>query len=181
MYNNLGFLLSFLIYFISLVVADEPSLITVENPKANQVLSPNQQLMIQYTVHGVSNGELSISLLSLLTWLAVPNYPSSMDAIFKWSQPNNTIQLKASGGLETNAIAGGRDKIYIHRWKLPGCRFFKRYLPSEWSFSLVFDPNYPEPTNNISLGPRQQVITVPIGVNFNLTAMEDRHHKGCSI
>lgn len=129
--------------------------------------------------------------LFLLATIPPPNYPSSMDIMFKWVQNNNTqqvIQLKASGGLDTDAVAGGRDKIYIHRWKLPSCKFFRRYLPTDWTFSLVFDPHYPETTsNNITspvhalapMGPKQSAITIPVSISFNITAMDNKHIKGC--
>lgn len=86
-------------------------------------------------------------------------------------------------------MASGNSKVYNHRWKLPNCHFFRRYMPSEWSYSLVFDPQYPDPVaNNMSqpahtplvpLGPKQSQITIPISIMFNATAMADSHHKGC--
>lgn len=118
-----------------------------------------------------------------------PNYPSSLDVYFKWAQSNQNIQLKAASGLVTDVMASGNSKVYNHRWKLPNCHFFRRYMPSEWSYSLVFDPQYPDPVaNNMSqpahtplvpLGPKQSQITIPISIMFNATAMADSHHKGC--
>lgn len=127
----------------------------------------------------------------------IPNYPSSLDVYLKWTQDNQNIQLRAVSGLVTAAMAGGNNKVYNHRWKLPNCHFFKRYMPSEWSFSLVFDPQYPaikitaaaaSVANNtskpahtplIALGPKQSQIIIPISFHFNVTAMADSHHKGC--
>lgn len=115
----------------------------------------------------------------------------------KWTHDNQNIQLRAVSGLLTAAMAGGNNKVYNHRWKLPNCHFFKRYMPSEWSFSLVFDPQYPaikvkaaatSVANNtskpahtplIALGPKQSQIIVPISFRFNATAMADSHHRGC--
>jgi hypothetical protein len=127
----------------------------------------------------------------------IPNYPSSIDVYLRWTQGNRNIQLRAASGLLTAAMTGGNNKVYNHRWKLPNCHFFKRYMPSEWSFSLVFDPQYPAieiadaamyAASNISkpahtplvaLEPKQSKITIPISFYFNATAMADSHHKGC--
>lgn len=110
-----------------------------------------------------------------------------MNVYFKWTQNNqNTIEFKAASGLVTDPAVGRNSKVYSYRWKLPNCHFFKRYMPSEWSFSLVFDPNYPandtfKPMHSsvVALGPKQTPFTIPISVSFNATAMEDSHHKGC--
>ncbi|KAG2212760.1 hypothetical protein INT46_010720 [Mucor plumbeus] len=128
---------------------------------------------------------------------SIPNYPSSIDVYLRWTQGNQNIQLRAASGLLTAAMAGGNNKVYNHRWKLPNCHFFKRYMPSEWSFSLVFDPQYPaiktadaamyaasntsKPAHTplVALGPKQSKITIPISFYFNATAMADSHHKGC--
>ncbi|KAK4519403.1 RNA methyltransferase tRNA(m5U54)methyltransferase [Mucor velutinosus] len=157
-------------------------LVTITNPKANQILIPSQQLIFQYTVNGASSNGTSRPN-------PAPNYPSSLDVYFKWTQNSQNIQLKAASGLATDVVAGGSSKLYNHRWKLPNCRFFRRYMPSEWSYSLVFDPQYPDPAaNNMSkpvhtplvpLGPKQSQITIPISILFNATAMADSHHKGC--
>jgi hypothetical protein len=128
----------------------------------------------------------------------VPNYPSSLDVYFRWtSNKNNTeqpISLTAASGLSTTPFAGGaRDKTYTYHWKLPNCHFFKRYLPSDWSFTLVFESQYPETTASRTvssnknsttiepLGPEQTAITIPISINLNSTASDDHHpkHKGC--
>lgn len=65
-HNKITFLLGvFLVYLLSVVAADEPTtnaLISVENPKPNQVLAPGQQLMIQYTVHSAS-GKLFYTII----------------------------------------------------------------------------------------------------------------------
>ncbi|GAN08602.1 hypothetical protein MAM1_0214d08117 [Mucor ambiguus] len=170
---------------IAVAVADEATtntLVTITNPKANQMLIPSQQLILQYTAHGVpSNGTSRPN--------PAPNYPSSLDVYFKWTQNSQSIQFKAASGLATNVMAGGNSKVYNHRWKLPNCHFFRRYMPSEWSYSLVFDPQYPDPAaNNMSkpahpplvpLGPKQSQTTIPISISFNATAMADSHHKGC--
>ncbi|KAL9553606.1 hypothetical protein MBANPS3_003201 [Mucor bainieri] len=185
MYNIIRFIALLLAVITTVAVADEATtnaLVTITNPKVNQMLIPSQQLILQYTINGVSSNGTNRPN-------PTPNYPSSLDVYFKWSQNNQNIQFKAASGLTTDAMAGGSSKVYNHRWKLPNCHFFRRYMPSEWSYSLVFDPQYPDPAaNNMSkpahaplvpLGPKQSQLTIPIAILFNATAMADSRHKGC--
>lgn len=127
-----------------------------------------------------------------------------MDVIFRWSEKNNTqrapIEFFALNGLNTDPYPTGlKNQVYSHRWKLPNCHFFRRYMPSEWSFSFIFQFKYPEIKNNttpfvvstandnpnkqhtvmvVPLGTEQSSMTVPIDIFFNATLMAD-HHKGC--
>ncbi|KAI8640870.1 hypothetical protein BD408DRAFT_403862 [Parasitella parasitica] len=170
---------------MTLATADETAtnaLVSVTNPKENQMLVPGQQLVLQYTINGVptNNGAPRTD--------PTPNYPSSLDVFLKWTQNNQNFQLKAAGGLVTAARADGNNRVYNHPWKLPNCHFFRRYMPSEWSFSLVFDPQYPATANNmptsahtslVALGPKQAQIIVPIAIKFNATAMAESRHSGC--
>lgn len=129
----------------------------------------------------------------------ITNYPNFLKMNLRWTSKNNTnnvpIELTALSNLNADSSAGGlKNIVYTQKWKLPNCHFFKRYLPSDWSFSLVFEPEYSDlplitPTNNnstkhhastiVPLGPQQAVITIPINVSFNATLMDDAHHKGC--
>lgn len=116
-----------------------------------------------------------------------------MDVIFRWTEKNATSRQNefiALNGLNTDPYPGSlKNQVYSHRWKLPNCHFFSRYLPSEWTFSLIFQTHYPEihsvVTNTtkkyvvVPLGPKQANITLPISVFFNATLMVDPHHKGC--
>lgn len=198
---------------VSAVSADT-TLVTITNPVNNQVLIPNQQVIVQYTINGVP-GQCKYLIMFipsalyihfLLKYTAYPpkeiiNYPNSLKMEFKWVSKNNTstapIQLTALSGLSAEPSAGGLKNVtYSHRWKLPNCHFFRRYMPSEWSFSIVVEPQYaadlppPPSTNNIAtkkhaaaviipLGPKQPVITIPFDVSFNLTRMNEAHHTGC--
>ncbi|KAI9361016.1 Six-hairpin glycosidase-like protein [Pilaira anomala] len=183
-------------YFVGLVFATcsflvdgttaATDLLTITNPKANQPMLPGQQVIIQYTVHG--------SPKTIGTTTQKPNYPDSIDMILRWTdKKNQTIQFLALNGLSTDPYVDlVKDQVYDHRWKLPNCHFFRRYLPSDWTFSLIFQPQYHQETiiqplvnNNrthaptVPLGPKQPDISIPISVQFNITAMEDPHHKGC--
>jgi hypothetical protein len=124
-----------------------------------------------------------------------------LDVTFRWTDKNNTsIQYEfiALNGLNTDAYPSGlKNQVYSHQWKLPNCHFFSRYMPSLWSFSLIFEPKYPEvhnittvaANNNtkkmhttavivVPLGPQQASITLPVDIYFNVTTMADTHHKG---
>lgn len=189
-------------------------LLTITNPKANQPMLPGQQVIVQYTVHGTPKSKsifylfyfYSIYTNNLLssfkkkivigTPTQKPNYPDSIDMLLRWTdKKNQTIQFLALNGLSTDPYVDSvKDQVYDHRWKLPNCRFFRRYLPSDWTFALIFQPQYhqetktiiqPSVNNNrthvptVPLGPKQADISIPISVQFNITAMEDPHHKGC--
>lgn len=114
--------------------------------------------------------------------------------ILRWTdKKNKTIEFLALNGLNTDPyIDLVKNQDYSHRWKLPNCHFFRRYLPTEWSFSLIFQSQYHEilpvalPINGtknhaavVPLGPEQSDIIVSISVQFNTTLMDDPHHKGC--
>ncbi|CEP08507.1 hypothetical protein [Parasitella parasitica] len=182
-------LIAFLLLTIAFAAADEATtnaLVSINNPKENQMLAPGQQLILQYTINGFppNNGASHVD--------PAPNYPSSLEVYLKWTKNDQNIQLRAAGGLVTAAKAGGNSRMYNRPWKLPNCHFFRRYMPSEWSFSLVFDPQYPASktttANNMSnsahtplitLGPKQSQIIIPISIKFNATAMTDSRHSGC--
>lgn len=89
------------------------------------------------------------------------------------------IQLTAARNLATdcNAI---KNRDHLHSWKLPNCRFFKRYPPDQWTYSLIFQPNY-LPANKMMapMGPQQASVTVPITIfmNTSSTITTKRHHS----
>lgn len=56
MYNIINYI-AFFLAVITVAVADEATtsaLVTITNPKINQMLTPSQQLILQYTINGVS-------------------------------------------------------------------------------------------------------------------------------
>ncbi|KAG2232397.1 hypothetical protein BDF21DRAFT_394126 [Thamnidium elegans] len=162
------------------------NIVSIAHPKANQVMSPGQLVIVQYTIHGTpKNGTHQNERV---------NYPDSLDMILRWTdKKNKTIEFLALNGLNTDPYVDlVKNQDYSHRWKLPNCHFFRRYLPTEWSFSLIFQSQYHEvlsvilPINGtknhavvVPLGPEQSDIVVPISVQFNTTLMDDPHHKGC--
>ncbi|KAI7895666.1 Six-hairpin glycosidase-like protein [Mucor mucedo] len=171
----------------TLLVAADNSLITVNNPVANQVLTPGQQVIVQYTVNGIPPNGKPVTQ-------EIPNYPNSMDVIFRWTGKNSiSNEFIALNGLNTDPYPGSlKNQVYSHRWKLPNCHFFRRYQPSEWTFAMIFQTQYseslPVPVNHhnatkkivvVPLGPKQSNITLPLSVVFNATLMADPHHKGC--
>lgn len=118
-----------------------------------------------------------------------------MDVIFRWTGKNSiSNEFIALNGLNTDPYPGSlKNQVYGHRWKLPNCHFFRRYQPSEWTFAMIFQPQYTEtlPVSPnvhqnktkkltvVPLGPKQSNITLPLSVFFNATLMADPHHKGC--
>ncbi|KAI8379818.1 hypothetical protein EDC96DRAFT_604163 [Choanephora cucurbitarum] len=125
---------------------------------------PGQSLDITYTVHAST--------------LFMPNYPLSMDLYLRWKKNQEThLELKAITGLSTQTIASGTQSKTYHRvWKLPHCQFFKRYSPSEWSFTVEFEMKYSEdPTKPRPLSPKQTPIVIPIQINTT----QSNHHHGC--
>jgi hypothetical protein len=124
--------------------------------------------------------------------MSVFNYPSSLDVYFRWTNRNSnqSISLTVASGLPTAPIAGGaKDKVYNYQWKFPNCRFFKRYSPFYWSFTLIFDPQYSDilasrssnSSNNTkthqveTLGPKQVAIIIPISIDLNSNEGDDAH------
>ncbi|KAI8079008.1 uncharacterized protein B0P05DRAFT_106230 [Gilbertella persicaria] len=149
----------------STTLADD-SLIKIKSPSLDQTLVPGKPINIEYIINAQKKNA------------PPPNYPSSMDVYFHWKGDSKELEFKAVSGLVTQAIANGAEsKTYRRTMKLPNCHFFKRYLPSEWSFTLVFQPNYPESIDPI--GPKQANIVIP--VRINTTATDDPHHnnRGC--
>jgi hypothetical protein len=53
---NIIYYITILLTAINIIVADKTTtnaLISINNPKVNQMLIPNQQIMLQYTINGI--------------------------------------------------------------------------------------------------------------------------------
>ncbi|PHZ15754.1 uncharacterized protein RHIMIDRAFT_273416 [Rhizopus microsporus ATCC 52813] len=120
--------------------------------------------------------------MNAMTTENTPNNPNSLDIIFQWVSKNNMqhmIQLTAARNLATDC-SGIKNRDHLHSWKLPNCRFFKRYPPDQWTYSLIFQPNYlPASKMMVPMGPQQASVTVPITIfmNTSSTITTKRHRS----
>lgn len=94
-------------------------------------------------------------------------YPTSLSIDFAWKEQNNAasniISIQLATGLYTVPYTDGTLNIENKEaWKLPNCRFFSRYPPTLYDFSLVFTPVY-QPVANVT-GSKQKPIVVPLSI-----------------
>ncbi|CAO3701630.1 unnamed protein product [Rhizopus stolonifer] len=161
-------MLCFIPFFIGAVLADK-ALWTLVSPVANQLETPGHAMSFNYTINAMSTDSQQQTVLG-----NKPNYPSSLDVYFQWTSKNESqkIQLTATKSLVTDPYPGGiKDKSYEHIWRLPNCRFFKRYQPEQWTFSLLFQPVYENTT--------AKPMTVPLTLSLNQTLpnTHGKHHR----
>ncbi|KAI9315595.1 hypothetical protein BX666DRAFT_1860837 [Dichotomocladium elegans] len=156
-------LLGFLAF--ATLFAQAADVIVINEPSSNQHLPSNTEVSIKYTVVGAQAGKYGL-------WGVDAYYPNSLNVNFQWiqnSNQENVISFSAASGLTTDpAPAGLVDKQYSTTWKTPNCHFFTRYTTSDYTFSLVFIPNYPVlNATQTAPGPQQAVISVPVTIQVN--------------
>ncbi|KAG1460659.1 hypothetical protein G6F55_004036 [Rhizopus delemar] len=158
-----------ILVFITIVLAKD--LLTLTSPTPNQSVTPGHLLSFNYTMNAIfTNSQQQQQQQVVLGY--TPNYPNALDVYFQWTAKNDSqhmIQFTAAKGLITDSVST-KDMVYDHVWRLPSCRFFKRYQPDQWNFNLLFQPIYAEPSNsttNIPLGPQQSSMTMPINISVN--------------
>ncbi|KAI7879238.1 hypothetical protein K492DRAFT_196123 [Lichtheimia hyalospora FSU 10163] len=142
-------------------IALAADVVRIDEPTDNAQLPSNTEISFKYTVIGAQAAGITDAY-----------YPNSMTVDFEWVQngnESNVLRFNAASSLETaSAPAGVSDKQYEATWKTPNCHFFTRYNPSDYTFSLLFTPVYPELTPNMTApGPEQQAMSVPININVN--------------
>ncbi|KAI9263676.1 hypothetical protein BY458DRAFT_514423 [Sporodiniella umbellata] len=157
---SLLWLLSLALILVSGAIADS-NVLVINSPQPNQQIQSKSRFPITYTIVGGQAAKPAFDAYYFHTLQA--------NLIWKDRTGGQARLLSVSNSMDaSHSPAGLQDKSHSLSWHVPNCRFFSRYPPSQYDYSILFTPVYAPVTNSSpATGPEQPPVSVPITIQVN--------------